>query len=479
LKKNVTIRNYQQLYGNQSMKTLNKVKTPAFMQMAQWIIDPVSFMENAARKYSDIFGAKVGLTIGDLVFVSSPSALQQILTNDRKQFSAPGEVNRITAPLLGDYSVIMLDGETHKKRRQLLLPPFHGERMRSYGDLIRDITLRVMEELPRNQPLKARSATTAIALQVIMEAVFGISQGERYQTLKKILSEMLEVFNSPVMASLLFFPILQTDFGAWSPWGKYQRYQQQVNEIIYAEIAERKANLDPNRADILSLLMSAQDEEGNPMSDQELRDELMTLLFAGHETTATAMSWALYWTHRYPEIREKILQEIATLGAHPNTVDITRLPYLSAVCSETLRIHPVGMLTFPRVVEEPLELDGYPLEKGTILLGCIYLAHHREETFPDPHTFKPERFLERQFTPYEYMPFGGGARRCIGEVLAIYEMKIAIATILSNYDLALVNNTPEKPLRRGLTLAPSRGVPIVLKGRREPLSTPTVFAEIS
>jgi cytochrome P450 len=290
---------------------------------------------------------------------------------------------------------------------------------------------------------------------------------------------MLEVFNSPVMASLLFFPRLRTDLGAWSPWGKYQRSQQKIDEIVYTEIAERKASQDPNRNDILSLLMSARDEEGNPMSDKELRDELMTLLFAGHETTATAMSWALYWTHCYPEIKEKIRQEVATLGDNPNPVDITRLPYLSAVCSETLRIHPVGMLTFPRVVEEPVELDGYALKKGTILMGCIYLAHHRKQTFPDSHTFKPERFLEKQFTPYEFMPFGGGVRRCIGEVLAIYEMKIAIATILANYELALVDNKPEKPQRRGLTLAPSRGVPMILKAKREPLKTSPVLAEIS
>jgi cytochrome P450 len=461
------------------MKTPPKVKAPTFLQMAQWIIDPVSFMENAARKHGDIFSTKVGLTVDNFIFVSSPAALQQILTNDRKQFSAPGEANQIIAPIIGDYSVVMLDGDSHKKRRQLLLPPFHGERMRFYGDLIRDITLRVMEELPQNQPFKARSATTAIALQVIMEAVFGISQGERYQTLKEILTEMLEVFNSPVMASLLFFPRLRTDLGAWSPWGKYQRSQQKIDEIVYTEIAERKANQDPNRTDILSLLMSARDEEGNPMSDKELRDELMTLLFAGHETTATAMSWGLYWTHCYPEIKAKIRQEVATLGDNPNPVDITRLPYLSAVCSETLRIHPVGMLTFPRVVEEPVELDGYALEKGTILMGCIYLAHHREQTFPDSHTFKPERFLEKQFTPYEFMPFGGGARRCIGEVLAIYEMKIAIATILANYELALVDNKPEKPQRRGLTLAPSRGVPMILKAKREPLKNSPVLAEIS
>ena len=455
------------------MKVLIGPRTPAFVQLTQWILDPVRFMETTTRRYGDIFKAKVGLSVGDFLFVSSPSALQQILTNDRKQFSAPGDANRIIASLVGDYSVIMLNGEMHKKRRQLLLPPFHGERMRSYGEIIRNLTVKVMDELPLDWPFEARSATQAIALQVIMETVFGISQGERYQTLKRLLSNMLDVFRSPAMASILFFPWLQQDWGEWSPWGRYSRSQRKIHELIYAEIAERKENPDPDRTDILSLLMSARDEEGNPMSDRELRDELITLLFAGHETTATAMSWALYWTHCYPEIKEKILQELATLGDHPDPVEITRLPYLSAVCSETLRIHPVAMLTFPRIVEEPVELDGYHLEKGEVLIGCIYLAHHREEVFPDSHTFKPDRFLEKQFTPYEFMPFGGGARRCIGEALAIFEMKIALATILSRYDLALVDTKPEKPIRRGLTLAPSRGVRMTLKGRRELIESPS------
>jgi cytochrome P450 family 110 len=450
------------------MPVITGPQTPPYLQLIRWVLDPISFMQDSARKYGDIFAAKIGLSPGDqIIFVSSPLALQQILTNDRKQFSAPGELNQIVSSLLGDYSVILLSGEVHKKRRQLLLPPFHGERMRSYGDIIRNITVRVMEEIPVGQPFEARSITQSLTLQVIMETVFGIGQGERFQTLKKLLSEMLDIFRSPVMASVLFFPSLQKDWGSWSPWGQYCRSQEKVDAIIYGEIADRQGNPDPDRTDVLSLLMSARDEDGNPMSNQELRDELLTLLIAGHETTATAIAWGLYWTHRYPEVRDKIRQEVATLGPNPDPLEYTRLPYLSAVCSETLRVHPVAMLTFPRVVEEPIELEGYSLEKGQVVAGCIYLANHRKATFHDPENFRPERFLERQYTPFEFMPFGGGARRCIGEALALFEFKIALATLLSNYDLALAETKPEKPVRRGLTLAPARGVKMIFQGKRK------------
>jgi cytochrome P450 len=225
--------------------------------------------------------------------------------------------------------------------------------------------------------------------------------------------------------------------------------------------------------------MGARDEEGGAMSDRELRDELITLLVAGHETTATAIAWGLYWMHRHPEVGENIRRELASLGDRPDPVEFTRLPYLSAVCSETLRIHPVGMLTFVRVVEEPTELDGYPLARGTLLAGCIYLANHREETFPDPHTFRPERFLERQFTPFEFLPFGGGARRCLGEALALFEMKIALATIAGAYHLELADRTPEKPVRRGLTLAPAKGVRMILTGRRTASDPSPTLASVS
>ena len=201
----------------------------------------------------------------------------------------------------------------------------------------------------------------------------------------------------------------------------------------------------------------------NPMTDLELRDELLTLLFAGHETTATAMSWALYWIHHLPDVKEKLLHELKSITDPTDWMSIFRLPYLTAVCNETLRIHPVAMLTFPRVVVEPVELLGYKLESNTIVIGCIYLLHHREELYPDAKQFKPERFLDRQFSPYEFMPFGGGVRRCVGEALAQFEMKIVLATILLNYDLELSDRKPVKPQRRGVTLAPAGGIKMTLK----------------
>ena len=192
----------------------------------------------------------------------------------------------------------------------------------------------------------------------------------------------------------------------------------------------------------------------------------MTLMLTGHETTATAMAWALYWIHQLPEVKRKLLAEIASLGTSPDPMAIAKLPYLNAVCQETLRIYPVVMLTFPRVVQEATEVLGYQLEPGQVTVGCIYLVHQREDIYPDGKQFKPERFLERQFSPYEFIPFGGGSRRCIGEALAQFEMKLAIATILTHYDLALADNKPEFPHRRGVTLAPARGVKMVFKGKK-------------
>jgi unspecific monooxygenase len=448
------------------MQLINPVKTPAFIQRFQWVADPVGYMETAVKEYPDIFTAKIIGFDGTLIFVNHPQALQEILTNDRKKFAAPGNVNELLQPLLGDYSIVMLEGDRHKKRRQLVMPSFHGERMRNYGELIRNITEKAFSKFPKNQPFLARTAMQEISLQVILEAVFGLHEGERCEQLKRGLAAMLDLFRSPLTSSFLFFPWLQKDLGAWSPWGKFVRDRAAIDKIIYTEIAERHSSPDPNRVDILSLLMSARDEQGNPMTDQELRDELMTMLLAGYETTATAMAWALYWIHYKPEVRNKILQELDTLGDSPDPMSIFRLPYLTAVCNETLRIYPVFMLTFPRVVRESVELLGHKLEPGTNIVGCMYLIHQREDLYPQPKEFKPERFLERQFSPYEFIPFGAGARRCIGDALASFEMKLVLATILSRYQLALADNQPEIPQRRGVTLAPSRGVKMVITGQR-------------
>ena len=338
--------------------------------------------------------------------------------------------------------------------------------MQNYGQLVTEITTKVFDKLFANKATNpnffAREAMQDISLQIILQAVFGLYEGERCQQLKMLMNKMSELFTSPFSSSFLFFPAIQKDLGAWSPWGNLVRQRERIDRLIYMEIAERRANLDLNRTDILSMLMTARDEEGNPMTDLELRDELLTLLFAGHETTATAMSWALYWIHHLPDVKEKLLHELKSITDPTDWMSIFRLPYLTAVCNETLRIHPVAMLTFPRVVVEPVELLGYKLESNTIVIGCIYLLHHREELYPDAEQFKPERFLDRQFSPYEFMPFGGGVRRCVGEALAQFEMKIVLATILLNYDLELSNRKPVKPQRRGVTLAPAGGIKMTL-----------------
>ena len=453
-------------------------KAPAFLQVLQWVADPVGYMERAAQRYGDFFIGKVGFSIGDIVFVNHPQAVQQLLTHDRKEFSAPGKINKTLSILFGDTSVLMLEGDRHKKRRQLLMPPFHGERMTNYGKLIVNLTEKVMEQIPPGNPFIARSVMQSISLQVIIEAVFGFDRGERYQKIKQLLTTWLEIFRSTLTTSVIFFRFLQWDLGPWSPWGKFIRTRQQIDELLYAEIADRRANPDPNRTDILSLLMSATDEAGNHLSDRELRDELLTLLFAGHETTATAMAWVLYWTHYLPEVRGKLLQELASLGNNPDPVEIARLPYLTAVCQESLRIYPVAMLTLAREVQEPVELMGHHLEPGTILAGCMYLIHQREDIYPEHQKFKPERFLEKQFSPYEFIPFGGGARRCIGDALAQFEMKLVLATIVSGYELTLADSVPEKPRRRGITLAPATGVKMVMKGRRIRSGQPAHLASV-
>lgn len=201
------------------------------------------------------------------------------------------------------------------------------------------------------------------------------------------------------------------------------------------------------------------------MTDEEIRDELLTLLFAGHETTATAMAWGLYWSHHLPEVQKKLLQEVDSLGNSPDPMDIFKLPYLSAFCNETLRIYPVGILTFIRLVKEPVELLGQLLEPGTRVAGCMYLVHHREDLYPNSNEFRPERFLERQYSQYEFIPFEGGARRCISDALAMFEMKLVMATILSQYEMKLVAAN-EKPQRRGVLLAPANGVKMIITGKR-------------
>ena len=216
----------------------------------------------------------------------------------------------------------------------------------------------------------------------------GCTQGERYTRLEKLLKQRIDLVSSPLTSVLLFFPWLEKDLGSWSPGGKINALQQEIDHLLFTEIRERRANLDPERTDILTLMLMARDEDGNGMTDQELRDELMTLLVAGHETTATAMAWSLYWLHWKPELLATLMQELDDYG-QSDPSGLIKLPYLSAVCNETLRIYPVAMLTFPRQVEKPVTLMGHTLEPGEIVVGSIYMLHHREDLYPQPDEFRP------------------------------------------------------------------------------------------
>ncbi|MEL6398607.1 MAG: cytochrome P450 [Cyanobacteria bacterium J06607_6] len=447
------------------MPTIPQTQTPPYLQLANWIFRPLAYMEANARRYGDFFFAKWGLL--DWIFVSHPEALKTILTQDQgPTITAPGDANKILEPLLGKHSVILLNGEQHQQRRKLIMPPFHGERLKVYADLIQTITRSLMDEMTVGQSFRARDVMQKITMRVILQAIFGLHEGERYRRLETLLAERLDMLSSPLASTVVFFPLLQTDLGDWSPGAKLAKQSQEIDELLYAEISDRRAAPDSDRDDILSLLLQTTDEDGNGLSDQELRDELMTLLVAGHETTATALTWSLYWAHHQPIIKEQVQQEIEAAGAGDDALALTKLPYLSAVCNETLRIYPVAMLTFPRLTHEPLELMGHPIAPNTLLVGCIYLLHHREDLYPEPDKFRPERFLERQFSAFEFMPFGAGARRCVGYALAMYELKIALGTLLSDYDLALTRDRPLPPERRGVTLGMKGDVEMVFNGKR-------------
>lgn len=442
-------------------------KQPEMIQTGRWIMSPLQYLETNARKYGQLYRAKI--TAGrarNLLLVSDPDAIQFMLSHDKREFSAPGEVNTILEPLLGSNSLLLLSGERHQQHRQLMMPPFHGERLKAYVDLIVRITHDVIDQLPLNQPFAARDAMQQISMRVILQAVFGLYEGERCQRLEELLRIRLNMVSSPLASTLLFFPALKRDFGAWSPGRKLNQLAAETDRLIYAEIQERRSQDTSQSSDILSLLLAARDESGQGLSDVDLHDELMTLLFAGHETTATALAWGLYWTHAQPDVRQKILAELAELGEHPDLMAITRLPYLSAVCNETLRIYPVAMLTFPRRVESTVEMLGYQLEPGTLLMASIYSLHHNPDLYPDSYQFKPERFLERQFSAYEFLPFGGGARRCVGAALAQYELKLVLSTILSRCQFTLAEAQPVMPQRRGITLGPKGGVKLTLNQRQ-------------
>ncbi len=437
----------------------------ALIETLRLIADPIKFLDRYNQVNQDSFVVQVlGINSPPVVFFNSPEAIGEILAIPSEKFDF-SRATHVFRPLMGDSSIVLQEGRSHQRLRQLLLPPFHGERMRYYGATICDITQQVTKKWRSHSTISLPQYLPQITLDIILQIVFGFNTGERYARLQYLLTNLLEDVTKPLFSSLFFFPRLQQDWGGWSPWGNFLKRRAEIDRLIYAEIAQRRTEFDPERTDILTLLLSARDETGAAMTDQELRDQLVSLLLLGYETTAGSLAWAFYLLHRHPEVLAQVRSEIASVTISGATLDpeaIAKLPYLNAVTQETMRLHPIALIGTPRMAKVPLQIQDQALTPGAIVVPCIYLAHHRAATYPDPQHFQPERFLTKKYAPTEYLPFGGGARGCIGSAFAMYEMKLIIAQILTQFELKLIDPKPVKPIRRGITIVPSGNLEVAV-----------------
>ena len=412
-----------------------------------WVRRPLAFLEECERIYGECF--TVRLRPGQsTVMVSDPDAVREVFTGD-PEILRSGEANRLLGSALGANSLLLLDGREHLRERRLMLPPFHGERMRGYGELIAGVAERRLRRWPVGRAFPVAPHTRAIALEVIMRAVFGINEPERLAPLERALDRLLKAITKPYR--VLSIMLLEPDGRVVTTWRRHAPIMRRVDDLLYEEIGARRTEPDiAGRMDILSLLLQARDDDGRPMDDEHLRDELMTLLLAGHETTAAALAWALERLARRPELYERLRAEIELGGED----------LLDAVVKETLRIRPVLPFAIRRVMA-PVEIAGRSLPAGVDVAPCIHLVHRRPDLYPDPAAFRPERFLERPATTYGWIPFGGGTRRCLGGAFATFEMKTVLREIARAGWIQPESPESEAVGRRGLALVPARGGRIV------------------
>lgn len=428
----------------------------ALLQTYNYTREPYGWLARMRDKYGDIFTVRV--INGTVVVIGNPSGAHAVFGADPDTFVP--FASEAVQPIIGPNSMLFLFGARHRRERKLLMPPFHGERMRAYGEIIRDTALSVAESWIPGQSMPFQHSSQAISLEVIIRAIFGIQDKTRIADVRRRIIQ----FTEETSPALFFFPFLQHSFGGFGPWARFLRIKEEMKSLIQAEIDTRRNAVHPG-ADILSLMLAARHEDGSGMSNDELQDELMTLVFAGHETTGIALAWAIYWLLRNPDTMSRLLAELDAAGPNTDPETLAKLPYLDGVIQETLRLYPI-VPDVPRQLVRPLEIDGYRLPEGIGVTVATTLLHSRPDVFPEPDRFKPERFLERKFSPFEYTPFGGGARRCLGAAFAIYEMKIVLGTILSRYRLVLAESRDVAPARRNLVLGPATGVRVMFIGPR-------------
>jgi cytochrome P450 family 135 len=432
-------------------------RRPAAAQVLGWTMRPCAFLDGCQRRYGNTFTLRL-LGFGErgfsnAVFLADPAAIKAVFTAGPDTLRV-GELRASMAPMFGSSSILLLDGTEHMRQRKLMLPPFHGARMASYGELITAATKREVQDWPLHRPFPLQPRMQAITFEVIMRAVFGLDDAEQRAEVGGPLRRALDMVANPLSELLMGLP---GRIGPVNVRAGFERAVAEADARLLAEIARRRQ--DPSlreRDDILALLLQARDENGEPMTDRELRDELVTLLLAGHETTATALAWAFDYLLHDARAFERLTDHCRRDG--------DREDYLDAVVQEVLRLRP-PIAFVDRRLTAPLELDGYILPVGTIVAPCIYLAHRRPDLYPEPNSFRPERFLERPPETYGWLPFGGGVRRCVGASFATFEMNGVLKTILRSTRLRAASRRAESATRRAIVLAPRRGTRAILTER--------------
>jgi cytochrome P450 family 135 len=417
-------------------------RVPVALQSVAWILRGTQVMDACARRYGDTYTFHLA-RVGPLVFISDPEHVKQVFRGDPKQLHA-GAANVILEPVLGSESILLLDEERHLRQRKLMLPAFHGERLKRYRDQMRSVADAELERWPRGASEAARPRMQSITLDIIMRTVFGVSD----PAVRSALVALLEWTTK--RSRLFLIAAVGADRLTTSARLGFLRARNAVDELIFAEIRRRRT-AGESGDDVLSMLLEARDEDGEPMTDVEIRDELMTLLVAGHETTATALAWAVEQLARHPDALER-------LG------DGSDEEYLDAVVTETLRLRPV-IVVVVRLLTEPLELGGRVLPAGVRVAPCIYLMHRRPDIYPDPEAFRPERFLDSPPGTYTWLPFGGGIRRCLGAQFAQMEMKVVLQALLEQARIRPTTAPHERAARRAITFVPERGGEVVLDAR--------------
>ncbi|HEU5061897.1 MAG TPA: cytochrome P450 [Solirubrobacterales bacterium] len=432
--------------------------SPPLVQMLRWAFRPIAFLEDCRRQFGNSFSVRFVGFERPMVLISDPAAIKA-LYQEREHGLPPGR-NVILEPILGSKSLLIQEGAEHLSRRRLMLPSFHGERMRSYEATMNEIVEAEIDSWPLNSEFPIHARMQAVTLEVILRVVFGVSSGPRLDRLREMLGTVLQETAAPGRQVLGL--VLQR-FGGRGMFGHFERELREVDELLMAEIAEHRKHPDlEEREDILSMLMLAEFEDGSRMEDRELRDQLMTLLLAGHETTATALAWTFDLLLRHPAALARLRESLAA-GEED---------YLRATISESLRLRPVIPLAGRRLSKE-LVADGITLPAGTDVTPAIWLTHTRSDIYPEPFAFKPERFLEDGPDTYAWIPFGGGVRRCIGAAFAEFEMRIVLREVLTRCELRKASPSPERVGRRNITLSPRAGTPVIVISRepaREPVA---------